>query len=218
MRKISPAVLFGVVFSFLALVFASGCAPRTSAQEKPMQAMSDDEFWALIGRSTAYEADPERQMAALAAALDGLSPEEIVAFEVAFYGQMIRANTWDLWGAAYVVHGGASDDGFEYFRRWLISKGRGAFERTLADPDSLADILAPDPGGPLEFEEFSYVAMDVWSRKTGKSMDDFGKLTLDAMMTMMEAKPRGKPFEEDSAHLSARYPKLWARFGENPLE
>lgn len=57
---------------------------------------------------------------------------------------MIRSYRWDLWGAAYVAKGGASDDGFEYFQRWLISRGRTDFERVLADPDALADLAIPD--------------------------------------------------------------------------
>ena len=31
---------------------------------------------------------------------------------------------WDLWGAAYLANGGCSDDGFDYFRGWLIGQGR----------------------------------------------------------------------------------------------
>ena len=42
-------------------------------------------------------------------------------FEAAFRRYLNEAYTWDLWGAADVIHGGCSDDGFEYFRRWLVS-------------------------------------------------------------------------------------------------
>ena len=59
--------------------------------------------------------------------LTGLTPQDVVSFELAFGHEVQRAYTWDLWGAAYVVHGGASDDGFVYFRHWLISKGRRVF-------------------------------------------------------------------------------------------
>ncbi len=217
MCDIGSVILFGILIPILGLMLVAGCAPQVLAREEPMQAMSDDQFWALVDRSAAHEADPGRQMAVLAAELDKLSPEAVMAFEFAFYKQMTRAYDLDLWGAAYVINGGASDDGFEYFRRWLISRGRTTFEETLADPDSLADRLPRDAEGPAEFEEFSYVAMDVWSRKTGRSLDDFGALTVDAMAAMTEAEPSGEPFEEDEDALAARYPRLWARFGENPL-
>lgn len=176
--------------------------------------MSDDKFWALIDRAAVHESDPERQLASLAAILNELPPEEIEAFEAAFWRQMNRAYTWDLWGAAYVAHGGASDDGFEYFRRWLISKGRGVFERVLANPDDLADVLVADVEGVLEFEEFAYVAGDVWTQRTGRSIDEFASMPGDVLPS---SEPEGVAFEEDAIQLASRYPKLWRRFGEQPL-
>jgi hypothetical protein len=91
-------------------------------------AMADDRFWELIGVSAGYEADPGRQLEALGQILRELTPSEIEAFERAFQRQQRRAYSWDLWRAAHVLNGGASDDGFEYFQRWLISKGRKVFE------------------------------------------------------------------------------------------
>lgn len=180
--------------------------------------MTDDRFWALVEGSVPYEADPPRQLAALRAALRELSAVEIEAFERAFHRQQRRAYSWDLWGAAYVVNGGASDDGFEYFQRWLISKGRAVFEAVLADPDSLADLLAPDTSGACEFEKFAYVAGKAWEEKTGINpwKDPKAKFPYTGMSPASE--PSGAPFEEDAAHLARRYPKLWARFGNSPLQ
>jgi Protein of unknown function (DUF4240) len=113
-----------------------------------------------------------------------------------------------------VVHGGASDDGFEYFRRWLISKGQRVFEKVSANPDSLADILAPKITGVLEFEEFAYVARNVWSEKTGRRS---GEMPNAAEMIYLSVEPSGTRFEEDAAYLAKRYPKLWQRFGTRPL-
>jgi hypothetical protein len=41
-----------------------------------------------------------------------------------------EAHRWDLWAAAYVINGGASDDGFEYFLGWLMAQGRARWEST----------------------------------------------------------------------------------------
>jgi hypothetical protein len=68
------------------------------------------------------------------------------------------AYRWDLWAAAYVINGGASDDGFEYFLGWLMAQGRTRWEATLADPDSLADIVDADTGD-LDGEELLYIAL-----------------------------------------------------------
>lgn len=117
--------------------------------------------------------------------------------------------TWDLWGAAYVANGGASDDGFEYFRCWLISKGRRVFEQILRDPDSLADFIAEGETGDFEFEEFAYVARNAWSKKTG---NDWNEMPVVANM-IYNADPKGTPFSEDPNELRRRFPKLWRRFG-----
>lgn len=164
--------------------------------------MSKDRFWTLIGATTALESDPEQQLMALHEALEKLSAEDIEAFEPAFDEQMKRSYSWDLWGAAYVVHGGASDDDFEYFRCWLISKGRGVFEKVNADPDSLADILAPNVEGLLEFEDFAYVARQVWSEKTGLLDSEMPNA---ANMSYPGLEPSGTDFEEGEAYLSRPY-------------
>ena len=176
--------------------------------------MSDDRFWAIVDSAAAYEAQPDAQLNVLRSALGKLSADDIEAFQAALGAQLKRSYTWDLWGADYVIHGGASDDAFEYFRRWLISKGRRVFEKVLADADSLADILAADSQGVLEFEEFAYAAGDVWSKKTGRPANQMPD-TSEASYAGTD--PSGTPFEEDEAALSARYPKLWKRFGKNPL-
>lgn len=171
-------------------------------------------FWQVVDASAAFEADPNRQLAALHSALAGLSLDEIEQFEAAFDHEMKRSYSWDLWGAAYIIHGGASDDGFEYFRCWLISKGQRIFEKVLADPDSLADVLALDARGVLEFESFAYVARKTWSEKSGKPSNQMPNA---AWMMYPGKQPSGVPFEEDPTSLAKRYPKLWKRFGHAPL-
>ena len=179
-----------------------------------VQPMTEGRFWALVGAATALERDPERQLSALRANLEKLSIDDIEAYEAAFDEQMKRSYSWELWGAAYVVHGGASDDGFEYFRWWLIAKGRGVFEKVMADPDILADILVPNVEGVLEFEDFAYVARQVWGEKTGQPS---GQMPNAANMIYPGLEPSGTKFKEDAAYLAKRYPKLWRRFGTQPL-
>ena len=175
--------------------------------------MSDERFWALVDATKSNASDPERQIAALRTSLAQLSIPDIEAFEAAFDAQMQRSYSWDLWGAAYVIHGGASDDSFEYFRCWLISKGKAVFEKVLADPDSLADLLAPKVEGVLQFEEFAYVARKVWGEKVRRP----GREMPNAAPMMYHRAPSGTEFEESPSSLAKRYPKLWRRFGNNPL-
>jgi hypothetical protein len=177
--------------------------------------MPPDQFWQIIARAAEAADDMDAHVEALRAALRELSLNEIVSFEAAFRRYLNEAYTWDLWGAAYVVHGGCSDDGFEYFRRWLVTRGREVYEQALADPDSLAQ-LDGQPGfrDVWEFEEIYYVAGEVFEKKGGEGdVRDYSELEAG----MGGPGPSGDRFEEDEAHLARRYPKLWERFGAKPL-
>lgn len=185
---------------------------RTVEKAPPMK--DTTAFWQIVDATIALENHPEQQLEALHAELSKLSLAKIAQFEASFDAEMRRSYSWDLWGAAYVVHGGASDDSFEYFRCWLISKGKRAFEKVLADPDNLADVLAPDVQGALEFESFAYVARKTWGEKTGKPGREIPNA---APMMYLKLSPAGVPFDDDAASLAKRYPKLWKRFGTSPL-
>lgn len=64
-------------------------------------------------------------------------------FEPARRVRLVGTRSHASGGSADVVHGGASDDGFEYFRCWLISRGRVVYERVLNIPDDLAETSQP---------------------------------------------------------------------------
>ena len=204
-----------VLAALTVLLTPTGMA--VAAQPAPVHAqspMSDARFWSIIDGTTRPDADPEAQLIALHETLEALSADEVVGFRDAFERQMKRAYTWDLWAVAAIAHGGASDDGFDYFRRWLISRGQATFEQVLAHPDSLADVPGTNGGDVLEFEELGYVALEVWAGKTG---NDFNEMPAPVPSIEPGAGPSGEPFEEDPAWLAARFPKTWARFGESPL-
>lgn len=193
--------------------------PETARVQQVIQTtsprtMDEQRFWTIVDRTAVHESDPERQVEALRAELMALTAEDVVAFRNAFEAQLERAYSWDLWAVAYVVHGGASDDGFEYFRRWMVSKGRTSFERLLARPDDLADMLVDDVDGVLEFEEILYVTDEVWGEKTGL---DPAEMPVDLASMTVGCEPRGIPFEDDPDHLKRRIPRTWARFGDHPL-
>lgn len=192
-------------------------APAATAAPAPIHAarpMTDARFWSIIDDTVQRDGDPEAQLDALYEVLGDLSADEVLGFRDAFERQMTRAYAWDLWAVAYIAHGGASDDGFEFFRRWLISRGQAVFEQVLANPDSLADLPGLDGQEVLEFEDLGYAPMEVWAEKTGRSPDD---MPPPAAWTMPGSAPSGEPFEENPAALATRFPKTWARFGETPL-
>src|SRR5258708_24335733 len=104
------------------------------------KAMNEERFWTIIQRSLDKGADhSDRQAENLTTELQPLSSEEIESFGHIHEQLRQRAFTWDLWGAAYIIGGGCSDDEFWWFLGWLVSRGRNWFERALADPNDLAD-------------------------------------------------------------------------------
>ncbi|MEG3150337.1 DUF4240 domain-containing protein [Sphingomonas sp. ZT3P38] len=198
------------VLAFAVLsVAATACAPAASAlEERKASEVTEARFWQIVGESARKGMDQQSQADGLRAALDRLTPREIEAFADIFEGLMRQSYRWDLWGAGFVVEGGMSDDGFEYFRRWLISRGKAAFDKVSADPDALGDIIPHDQDGDFEFEEFGYIAREVWAKKTGRDAE-----AMPSHARPYSHDPSGAPFSEDSAALRKRYPKLWARFG-----
>jgi hypothetical protein len=179
--------------------------------------MPAEEFWRIIERAAESAQDPHAHVEALRTALCELTVEEITSFEAAFRKYLNMAYTWDLWGAAFVIHFGCDDDGFEYFRRWLVSRGRDIYEAALANPDSLAQLDAQrgSDGVWWEFEEIYYVALNVFEDKGGEG-DVLERIEPEAGFWGGRG-PSGEPFAQDEGTLAQRYPKLWLRFRATPL-
>jgi len=150
-------------------------------------AMPAEKFWHIMQRAAESSHDPDAHVNALRALLRELTLEEIISFEVAFRRYLNEAYTWDLWGAAYLINGGCSDDGFEYFRRWLVSRGRDIYAAALAK-------VFKEKGGEGDVRDHS-----------------------EPEAGMGGPGPTGEPFTEDEERFARRYPKLWQRFGTQPL-
>lgn len=158
--------------------------------------MNVETFWNLIDRACQSEAEsPDETEAALAELLQSLSVADLVAFAHHFDGAMDRAYRWDLWGAAYLIGGGCSDDAFNDFRSSLIARGHKAYEQALADPDSLADV---DLDEEAWFHEgFAYVAAAEFDRRGLKT---------PPRSSPHPAEPEGQAWSEDE--LEGRFPRL----------
>ena len=122
--------------------------------------MNHEVFWTLIDNARKDGRGMQEGMCeALAEALTAMNANEVAGFDRVFRELQAAAYRWDLWGAAHVVDGGCSDDGFEHFRNWLIGMGRRTYDAAMAEPDSLASapwLLVED--GVHEFESLAYVA------------------------------------------------------------
>lgn len=141
--------------------------------------MTADQFWGIIEQSrvglslvTTYDEMAELQTEQLHSALMPLSPEEIQAFDEHYGNFHGEAYRWDLWGVAFLINGFVSDDGFDYFRCWLIAQGKDIYTNTLRAPDTLADALPPKWDYNAEFEDIWHVADHVYLEKTGVDLAD----------------------------------------------
>lgn len=137
--------------------------------------MTLDEFWDHIKKTK--RKDPDSHVEKLEKRLAKLPPDEILDFGHWWDLMMNEAYHWNLWGAAYTINGGCSDDGFEYFRDWLVLQGRDVFYAAVANPDTLADIVDPD-GDDCECE--CYITTHAWFAATGTEPDDAGYAALRA--------------------------------------
>ncbi len=169
--------------------------------------MTKQEFWEVVDTLSADGArDPAIQEARLEQALREMDAERIADFDGIFRSHMIRAFTWDLWGAAYLLLGGCSDDGFMDFRATLIAQGQNIFEAALANPDSLLDFHHKHPDFEWNYEGLLYVPAVVYEAKAPESQLNGPGVSA--------GEPAGMRWEEDEGlpGLRPRMPRLHAHF------
>ncbi len=158
--------------------------------------MSTEEFWEIIEEvHRGSKGNMNSKCELLQKRLTTLSPDELRGFVEHFDLCDARAYNHSLWGAIYTLRGGCSDDSFQDFRANLISMGRTVFERTLSDPEHLADLEMPED---LCFEGFQYVPSQVARAVLGNR----------PLKSKLPSVPTGADWREDQ--LPILYPKLTA--------
>ncbi len=177
-------------------------ARQRSAASKPKAKLrTEDEFWAVVERVRKKSGgELSGAIDSFKAELRALDDASLLKAAQHFAKAMQRAHRWDLWGAAYVIHGGCSDDAFWDFRAGLIALGRTRYEKALSKPDSLAAIS--DIESRTLFEGFQYCPSQVIDERE----------IVAEPARHHTGKPAGRRWKEDE-ELAARFPKLWKRFG-----
>jgi hypothetical protein len=184
---------------------AARTTASTAASVTPSAAVMDEtSFWRLVADTrTAAGNDTGRQSELLDERLRRLPAQQIAAFERIRRSLDRQAYTWEIWGAAYVVEDGCSDDCFRDFRGYLISLGQRPYETALRDPDAIAAAIEDAETG--DWENADDVAPDAYESVTG---DDIPGDSSD-----LSGDPRGTPWDDDHAEaLVQRYPRLAGRF------
>ncbi|OFQ15124.1 polymerase [Prevotella sp. HMSC073D09] len=146
------------------------------AELKPTAEMMDEEqFWAIV-QTAVDEAgnDEDEYLEVVKRELSKLSLKEMIGFRLRTDKLLYDSYTSEMWCAGYLMNGGCSDDGFEYFRLWVISRGRKVYEAAMANPDNLIDYIGDDDEMDFfEFESFWYVALEAFEEAVDAELYDY---------------------------------------------
>ncbi|MEY2867973.1 MAG: hypothetical protein RIR01_373 [Bacteroidota bacterium] len=144
-----------------------------SIQLAPSNEMLDEEtYWTIIEKSLKETKNQEDQELFLTSALEQLSPKEMIGFRLRTDKLLFDSYTSNLWCANFVISNGKADEGFDYFRCWLISRGKEAYYKTMENPDYLVNLVENEPK-TYDFEGFWYVAVEAFKNMTNKDLQAY---------------------------------------------
>ncbi|MDB6138066.1 MAG: hypothetical protein JWO94_1138 [Verrucomicrobiaceae bacterium] len=170
--------------------------------------MDPRSFWKIIDEFVSEDKlDAEYFYAEFAERLAEMDSHELIEFATAQREALYTAVTWDMMGAAQLVTGGVTEEGFEAFCGWLMAQGSDVFRQAVSTPDSLADYLRNYEGGDaFEDDDILSAPMSAFEEKAG-GLDDF---TLHVSRPL---EPEGEQWDlEEPGEQSARLPMLYAYF------
>lgn len=175
--------------------------------------MNHAQFWQIIADQCRSDPQSANEWdTKLTEALTKLSAHEIIEWNYIFDELAQQAYRTDLWAAAYLINGGASDDGFYYFRCWLIGMGETIYKNAIANPDSLADIASPAwfaEGIDAEAEIYA-AAHKAWMLVTGSDYN------ADYPARNESAELAGDDWNfDDNTEMQKRLPRLAALYEEH---
>lgn len=136
--------------------------------------MDINQFWDIMDEAKEIADDDWEDMEEpLINILSELEIQDLMIWKQIFdeYQRLSYKNK--LWAAAYIINGGCSDDGFDYFRAWLIAQGAEVFFQALKEPDSLAGT--PVCEEDVEFEALLSVPAIAYFKAMGMENRDYNR-------------------------------------------
>jgi len=172
--------------------------------------LTQDQFWEIIEKSNKGKY--------LKSQLMQLSQQELFGYRYWWDVFHVQSYNQALWAVAYTVLGGCSDDGFDYFRYWLVSRGKDVYMAAIVNADSLCDEFDKLTGDEYpEWEDICYVPNEVFEEKWNL---DYYNAEHDAQDTIeFISKPRPPiTFDwegDDEASIKAIIPKTFEKWWGN---
>lgn len=152
-------------------LFSSSTLPT----EKCARMLEPDLFWQIIENSLDTAETLDNQEENLIQELLALTAEDIIGFKLRTTFYLYESYSSEMWCAASVMNEGCSDDGFHFFRNWLISQGQDFFKTAMHSPDNLAMYFEEgfNDNDLYEFETFYYVADQAFLEKFKVDLHDY---------------------------------------------
>jgi Protein of unknown function (DUF4240) len=136
-----------------------------------MEKMNEEGYWAIVARSLRASQNQTGQEQILLSALKEMTTQEMIGFHLTTSHLLNETYTAEMWCAAHIMNTRCSDDGFEDFRHWVISRGREVYYKAKVDPDTLVNEYM-EGCEAYAFERFGYVAMEAFEETTGEELFD----------------------------------------------
>jgi hypothetical protein len=207
-------------------------AVKESEAIASVKPLDKEQFWQMIDTARETAGGWQSMYEPLLESLAQLEEPDIIRFKQIFDEYQTLAYKDKLWGAATLINGGCSDDGFIDFRGWLTSQGKEAFMNALADPDSLAGLEAikalgvenhtlefTPPNGyqnKANFEAFVYIASYAYERKLGSDADIYSVLNKSLLSNQEKADIAGEiKYAADIDSRTWRGGDSWMEFMDN---
>lgn len=180
---------------------------------KTAEMLDEDIFWGVIEETFKHAEDQYEQQLFLISQIKKLTLKQIVGFRLRTDKLLYDTYSSEMWCAGYIMNGGCSDDSFEYFRCWVISRGKDAYYKAKQNPDSLISEVNENID-LYDFEDFWYVALDAFKQRTGKDLYDYidneNFRTKEGQYPQFEFTWK----EEDPESMRKICPKLYKKFND----
>lgn len=139
----------------------------TTKLEKTAEMLDEDLYWTIIDKSLKNARNQDDQEQYLISEIGNLTPKQIIGFRLRTDKLLYDTYNSNMWYAGYILNSGCSDDGFEYFRNWVISRGKTTYYNAKQNPDNLISEVNSELE-MYDFESFWYVTLEAFKQKTGK--------------------------------------------------
>ena len=109
---------------FLKKIFGSD---NSNNLTKTSEMLDENLYWQIVQESLNNSGTQDGQQEYLVKRLQNLNPKDIVGFRLRTDKLLYDTYNSEMWCAGYIINGGCSDDGFEYFRNWVVSRGKDVY-------------------------------------------------------------------------------------------